>query len=178
MKTKIKQNYFLRNMVDCGIDNIARYLNTADQNYVIMVKGEPIVWAGDKTPVIYGDEAAVQNELAELGALAFDNDEARVKDWAKVLTEFDFLVKYCKDALCEQIAKEIVMVGEFDGTCRIFYPTKTEADIALYVGGDDKVSFHIGDGWGNLSDISDNDFARILEELYHLEIVTPTLYKK
>ena len=153
---KIKTNYFLRNMVDLDITTFAEYLKSSDQNYVILVDDEPIVWAGDNnTPVIYGGEIDVQNELGEIGGLVYDGDEARLQEDYAVLTEFDFLVRFCKDALFEELSKEIKKVGEFDGVCHIFYPTKTEADLALYVGDDDKLSVHIGDGWGNLSDITE-----------------------
>ena len=108
----------------------------------------------------------------------YEDGEAKLAEGYEVLTEFDFLVRFCKDAVCDQIAKEVKKVGEFDGVSRIFYPTKTQADIALYVGDDDNLSIHIGDGWGNINQITDKDFARILGELYNLDLITPLLYKK
>lgn len=99
----IKTNYFLRNMVDLGIATIGEYLKSADQNYVILVNGKPIVW-GDKTPVVCGDEASLQNELSEMQGM--DDDGALKEGW-QVLTEFDFLVKFCKDALLMEIFKDM-----------------------------------------------------------------------
>lgn len=100
----IKTNYFLRNMVDLGIATIGEYFKSADQNYVILCKGKPIVWS-DKTPVIYGDEASVIAELSEQGA--WHGDNSSLKEGWEVLTEFDFLVKFCKEALLKEIFKDI-----------------------------------------------------------------------
>ena len=100
-----KTNYFLRNMVDLGIATIGEYLKSADQNYVILWKGVPIVWGGDMTPVIYGDEASVTAELSEQGAWNGDNSSLK-EDW-EVLTEFDFLVKFCKEAILKEIFKNV-----------------------------------------------------------------------
>lgn len=100
----IKTNYFLRNMVDLGIATIGEYLKSADQNYVILENGTPIVW-GDKTPVVYGDEASVIAELSEQGV--WNGDNSSLKEGWQVLTEFDFLVKFCKDALLTEIFKDM-----------------------------------------------------------------------
>ena len=101
---RFKANYFLRNMVDLGIATLGEYLKSADQNYVILYKGEPNIW-GDDTPVIYGDEAGVIAELSEQGA--WNGDNSSLKEGWEVLTEFDFLVKYCKRAILNEIFKNI-----------------------------------------------------------------------
>ena len=100
----IKTNYFLRDMAELGIATIGEYLKTADQNYIILENGKPIVW-DDKAPVVYGDEASLQNELSELGVWSGDNSS--LKEGWQVLTEFDFLVKFCKDALLTEIFKDM-----------------------------------------------------------------------
>ena len=83
---EFKHNYFLRNMVDLDIKSLAEYLKHSDVNYVIMVNDEPIVFAGDKTPAVFGGEIDVQNELAECGLV---NENFEPKEGGKVITELD-----------------------------------------------------------------------------------------
>lgn len=93
-------------MVDLGIATFGEYLSGADQNYVILYNGEPIIWGGDKSPVIYADEMSVVNELHEQEAYA-DEENGILKDGWKVLTEFDFMVMYCKDAIGKEIGQDV-----------------------------------------------------------------------
>ena len=111
---EIKKNYFLRNMVDLE-KSFAEYLSSADFNYVILEKNIPLVWASDKTPVIYGGEIDVLNELVEIGAFEDENMSILKPDF-KVMTELDFIVTFCLDAVADYIAKKIITYGEFDGT--------------------------------------------------------------
>ena len=112
---KIKTNYFLRNMVDLEITSVAEYLKNSDFNYVILEKNIPIVWASDNTPVIYGGEMDVINELMELEAFV-DIENLILKPGFKVMTEQDFINSYCLDAIKNYIAKKVLCNGEFDGT--------------------------------------------------------------
>ncbi len=110
---ELKKNYFLRNMVDLE-KNLSTYLKDADFNYVILEKNIPLVW-GDKTPVVFGGEMDVINELMELDAFA-DVEKNILKPDFKVLTEQDFIETFCLDAVANYIAKLVISYGNFDGT--------------------------------------------------------------
>ncbi len=115
---EFKHNYFLRNMVDLDIKSLAEYLKHSDVNYVIMVNDEPIVFAGDKTPAVFGGEIDVQNELAECELV---NENFELKEGVKVLTESDFIKQFCMDAIEDWIIKKIIELNNYDGVCYIEY---------------------------------------------------------
>ena len=107
---ELKKNYFLRNMVDVE-KNLSTYLKDADFNYVILEKNIPLVW-GDKTPVVFGGEIDVQNELVELNAL---NENGTLKDDFKVMTELEFIETFCLNEVVNFIKKKTLCDGVFDG---------------------------------------------------------------
>ena len=115
---EFKHNYFLRNMVDLDIKSLAEYLKHSDVNYVIMVNDEPIVFAGDKTPAVFGGEIDVQNELAECELV---NENFELKEGVKVLTESDFIKQFCIDAIEEAIIDLVKKKGDFDNNYYLFY---------------------------------------------------------
>lgn len=111
----IKTNYFLRNMIDLNIDSLSKYLEDADFNYVIVENLDcPIVWVSDRSPVVFGDEAGVMQELYELGLI--DNENVRV------YTEAEFIADFCMDAIAKEIAKLIKEKGFYDGVNFIYQP--------------------------------------------------------
>lgn len=118
---KIKKNYFLRNCVDLA-KSLSDYLTDADNNYVILNLGEPLVW-GDKSPVIFGDEMALLNELGEIGGLSDDGE--RLCPEYEVLTEQDFIYRYCLDGLAEWFKAKAKEIGENDGVCNVIWLDKT-----------------------------------------------------
>lgn len=121
---KIKKNYFLRNMVDLDIHSLAEYLSNADFNYVILEKNIPLVWASDNSPVVYGGEMDVINELMELDAFA-DVEKCILKPEFKVITEQEFIETFCLDEIINYINKQTLCNGEFDGVNMIVYTDNT-----------------------------------------------------
>lgn len=119
MVTKItnefKKDYFVRNLID--VDNsFAKYLADADFNYVIIYKGAVDVWVnvwGDYIPVIYGDESAVMNEIVD--------DNGNIQDGFEVMTEQDFLIYFCLDAIVDYINKKVLNINYFDGVNYILH---------------------------------------------------------
>lgn len=107
---ELKKNYFLRNMVDVE-KNLSTYLKDADFNYVILEKNIPLVW-GDKTPIVFGGEIDVQNELVGLDAL---NENGTLKDDFKVMTELEFIETFCLIEVVNFIKKKTLCDGVFDG---------------------------------------------------------------
>lgn len=116
MKMKIKKNYFLRNCVDLA-KSLSDYLTDADNNYVILNLGEPLVW-GDKSPVIFADEMALLNELEEIGGL---DDKGELKPDFKVMTEQDFIYRYCLDGIADWFKAKAKEIGENDGVCNVIW---------------------------------------------------------
>ena len=108
---ELEKNYFLRNMVDME-KNLSTYLKDAEFNYVILEKNIPLVW-GDKTPVVFGGEIDVQNELVGLDAL---NENGTLKDDFKVMTELEFIETFCLSEVVNYIKKKTLCDGEYDGT--------------------------------------------------------------
>ena len=111
-----KKNYFLRNMIDLG-KTLGEYLTDADENYVILEKGEPLIW-GDRTPVIFGDEMGVLNELGEIGGL---DDNGDLLPNFKVMIEQEFIYKYCLSALEDWFKDKAKKIGEDYGVCHIIW---------------------------------------------------------
>lgn len=107
---ELKKNYFLRNMVDME-KNLSTHLKDAEFNYVILEKNIPLVW-GDKTPVVFGGEDDVQNELVGLDAL---NENGTLKDDFKVMTELEFIETFCLSEVVNFIKKKTLCDGVFDG---------------------------------------------------------------
>lgn len=112
-----KKNYFLRNMIDLE-KTLAEYLTDADNNYVIIDNGDVIVWVGDKSPVVFGDEMGVLNELGEIGGL---DDKGELLPNIKVMTEQEFIYKYCLSALEDWFKDKAKKIGEDDGICHIIW---------------------------------------------------------
>lgn len=111
-----KQNYFLRNMIDLE-KSLAEYLTDADENYVILEKGNPLVW-GDRSPVVFGGEMDVLNELGEIDGL---DDKGELKPYFKVMTEQDFIYEHCLSALEDWFKDKAKEIGENDGVCNVIW---------------------------------------------------------
>lgn len=111
-----KKNYFLRNMIDLG-KTLGEYLTDADENYVVLEKGEPLVW-GDRSPVIFGDEMGVLNELGEIGGL---DDNGDLLPNFKVMIEQEFIYNYCLSALEDWFKAKAKVIGENDGVCNVIW---------------------------------------------------------
>ena len=126
---ELKKNYFLRNMVDLE-KNLSTYLKDADFNYVILEKNIPLVW-GDKTPVVFGGEDDVKNELAELDAL---NEKGTLKDDFKVMTELEFIETFCLNEVVNFIKKKILCDGVFDGANMVVNTDDTFEDMIDILG--------------------------------------------
>ncbi len=116
-----KKNYFLRNMIDLE-KTLGEYLADADENYVILENGEPLIWVGDRTPVIFGDEMGVLNELGEIKGL---DDNGDLLPNFKVMTEQDFIYEHCLSALADWFKDKAKEIGENDGVCNIIWLDKT-----------------------------------------------------
>lgn len=141
---KLKTNYFLTNMIDCNIDCVADYFENAKYNYVIMQNGQPVHWIeedGD-APIIYGDKEDYENELKY--NLDGYNEDGTLKDEFEVMTEWDFLMEYCLDAIISYMIKQIKRENNFDGVCYIHYMNQIvkygkDDIIALYVSNDSEL---------------------------------------
>lgn len=102
---EFKKNYFLANAID-NDKSIPQYVNDADENYVVLWDDEPLVW-GDGSPVIFGSEVDYLNELENCeGYLGKDENDEFINNIV-ILTEQDFLLKYCTEELCEYILKAL-----------------------------------------------------------------------
>ena len=96
--------------------SVGEYLKYTDFNYVIFFKGQVDTWKDDGSPVIYGDEMAVEEEIYLSDG--FD-DNHKMKTDFKVMTEWDFICMYCKDWLSTYLANAIANNddNEYDGNC-------------------------------------------------------------
>lgn len=117
---EFKHNYVERNVVDLEI-SIKKYLEGANVNYVILENGNPLIWGGDKTPVIYGGKNDVFIELKYNCNAYLDEEKEILKEGWSVITELEFLVKYCSDWLEKILIKDIVKRGEKDGNIYRYY---------------------------------------------------------
>lgn len=109
MLESIKSNYFLRNAVDCEC-SLATYFENSPYNYLVLVDGIPLFWAGDYTPVIFG---SIEDAQVEINSYKDD------KYTYSIITEKEYLLNYCMDAIEETLIKHIKEKGEYDGNCHI-----------------------------------------------------------
>lgn len=109
---EFKKNYFLDNIKELGINSLSEYLKNSPYNYVILENNVPLVFASDNAPVIYGGIEDVNEQLNELAG--YKNDA--VKDNFRILTERNFIISFCLDAVADYIAKKVIIHGKFDGT--------------------------------------------------------------
>lgn len=136
--------------------SVGEYLKNTDFNYVIFYKGKVDTWQ-DGSPVIYGDEMEVIGEIHQSNGL--DDNGNITKDF-EVMTEWDFICKYCLDWLITYLANYICNDddNEYDGVCWIHWLDKgfwgainiddgKYTDIlGAYVGEDGALSFSVCDG--------------------------------
>ena len=136
--------------------SVGEYLKYTDFNYVIFFKGKVDTWK-DGSPVIYGDEMEVIGEIQQSNGL--DENGNPTADWS-VMTEWDFICKYCLDWLITYLANYICNNddNEYDGNCWIHWLDKgfwgainlgdgKYTDIlGAYVGADGALSFSVCDG--------------------------------
>ena len=130
--------------------SVGEYLKNADFNYVISHKGKVDTWR-DGNPVIYGGEIDVLNEIGQSNGL--DENGNITKDF-EVMTEWDFICKYCLDWLITYLANSIANNddNEYDGNCWIHWTNGFNNAIKIdsytdilgaYVGYDGALSFLI-----------------------------------
>ena len=136
--------------------SVGEYLKNADFNYVIFYKGKVDAWK-DGSPVIYGDEMSVIAEIEQSNGL--DENGNPTSDWS-VMTEWDFICKYCLDWLVAYLANYICNddSNDYDGICWIHWLDKgfwgvinindgKYTDIlGAYVDEDGALSFSVCDG--------------------------------
>lgn len=118
----IKTNYFLRNMIDLDKFSIADYLMDAEFNYVIIENNVPIVWASDNSPVVLGGEEDTYVELEAIGGL---DDKGNINSHFRIMTELEFIMDFCLDAITEFLYNKVVLLNEFDGTNYLQYFDKS-----------------------------------------------------
>lgn len=117
------ERFTKKNFVEYAADefeiSVAEYLKNTPFNYVIFYKGKVDTW-NDGYPVIYGDEGEVMAEIEKSHGL--DENGKPTADW-DVMTEWDFICKYCFDWLVTYIANNIANNddNEYDGNCWIHY---------------------------------------------------------
>lgn len=145
-----KTNFAEEAASELGV-SVGEYLKNADFNYVIFYKGKVDTWE-DGSPVIYGDEMGVIAEIQQSNGL--DENGNLTADW-NVMTEWDFICKYCLDWLSTYLANYIFNDDstEYDGVCWIHWLDKgfygainidSYTDIlGAYVGEDGALSFLI-----------------------------------
>ena len=145
-----KTNFVEKAASELGV-SVGEYLKNADFNYVIFYKGKVDTWE-DGSPVIYGDEMGVIAEIQQSNGL--DENGNLTADW-NVMTEWDFICKYCLDWLSTYLANYIFNDDstEYDGVCWIHWLDKgfygainidSYTDIlGAYVGEDGALSFLI-----------------------------------
>lgn len=150
-----KTNFVEEASRELGI-SVGEYLKNADFNYVIFYKGKVDTWE-DGSPVIYGDGMGVIAEIEQSNGL--DENGNPTSDWS-VMTEWDFICKYCLDWLVAYLANYICNddSNEYDGVCWIHWLDKgfwgainiddgKYTDIlGAYVDDDGALSFSICDG--------------------------------
>ena len=144
-----KTNFVEEASRELGI-SVGEYLKNADFNYVIFYKGKVDTWK-DGNPVIYGDEMGVIAEIEQSNGL--DENGNPTSDWS-VMTEWDFICKYCLDWLVAYLANYICNdnSNEYDGVCWIHWLNGFNNSINIdsytdilsaYVGEDGTLSFLI-----------------------------------
>ena len=144
-----KTNFVEEASRELGI-SVGEYLKNADFNYVIFYKGKVDAWE-DGSPVIYGDEMGVIAEIQQSNGL--DENGNLTADW-NVMTEWDFICKYCLDWLSTYLANYIRNDNdnEYDGVCWIHWLNGFNNSINIdsytdilgaYVGEDGALSFLI-----------------------------------
>ena len=144
-----KTNFVEKAASELGI-GVGEYLKNADFNYVIFYKGKVDTWE-DGSPVIYGDEMGVIAEIQQSNGL--DENGNLTADW-NVMTEWDFICKYCLDWLSTYLANYIRNDNdnEYDGVCWIHWLNGFNNSINIdsytdilgaYVGEDGALSFLI-----------------------------------
>ena len=144
-----KTNFVEKAACELGI-SVGEYLKNADFNYVIFYKGKVDTWE-DGSPFIYGDEMSVIAEIEQSNGL--DENGNPTSDWS-VMTEWDFICKYCLDWLVAYLANYICNdnSNEYDGVCWIHWLNGFNNSINIdsytdilgaYVGEDGTLSFLI-----------------------------------
>ena len=144
-----KTNFVEKAAIELGV-SVGEYLKNADFNYVIFYKGKVDTWE-DGSPVIYGDEMGVIAEIQQSNGL--DENGNLTADW-NVMTEWDFICKYCLDWLSTYLANYIRNdnSNEYDGVCWIHWLNGFNNSINIdsytdilgaYVGEDGALSFLI-----------------------------------
>ncbi len=145
----IKTNFVEKAASELGV-SVGEYLKNADFNYVIFYKGKVDTWE-DGSPVIYGDEMGVIAEIEQSNGL--DENGNLTADW-NVMTEWDFICKYCLNWLSTYLANYIRNdnSNEYDGVCWIHWLNGFNNSINIdsytdilgaYVGEDGALSFLI-----------------------------------
>lgn len=145
----IKTNFVEKAASELGV-SVGEYLKNADFNYVIFYKGKVDTWE-DGSPVIYGDEMGVIAEIEQSNGL--DENGNLTADW-NVMTEWDFICKYCLNWLSTYLANYIRNdnSNEYDGVCWIHWLNGFNNSINIdsytdilsaYVGEDGTLSFLI-----------------------------------
>lgn len=151
----IKTNFVEEASRELGM-TVGEYLKNSDFNYVIFYEGKVDTWQ-DGSPVVYGDEMEVISEIQNSNG--FNEDGDPTGDWS-VMTEWDFICKYCLDWLSTYLANYICNdnSNEYDGVCWIHWLDKgfwgainiddgKYTDIlGAYVGEDGALSFSVCDG--------------------------------
>lgn len=144
-----KTNFVEKAASELGV-SVGEYLKNADFNYVIFYKGKVDTWE-DGSPVIYGDEMGVIAEIEQSNGL--DENGNLTADW-NVMTEWDFICKYCLNWLSTYLANYIRNdnSNEYDGVCWIHWLNGFNNSINIdsytdilnaYVGEDGTLSFLI-----------------------------------
>ena len=144
-----KTNFVEKAASELGV-SVGEYLKNADFNYVIFYKGKVDTWE-DGSPVIYGDEMGVIAEIQQSNGL--DENGNLTADW-NVMTEWDFICKYCLNWLSTYLANYIRNdnSNEYDGVCWIHWLNGFNNSINIdsytdilsaYVGEDGALSFLI-----------------------------------
>lgn len=144
-----KTNFVEKAASELGV-SVGEYLKNADFNYVIFYKGKVDTWE-DGSPVIYGDEMGVIAEIEQSNGL--DENGNLTADW-NVMTEWDFICKYCLNWLSIYLANYIRNDNdnEYDGVCWIHWLNGFNNSINIdsytdilsaYVGEDGTLSFLI-----------------------------------
>lgn len=111
---EFKHNYFLINMIDLD-KSLSQYLKDSVYNYVIIENNNPLIFAGDKMPIIFGGIEDVEHELLEADLIGNPN--------VNVINERDFIKDYCFDAINDWVKSKTLEYGEYDGNYHILWFT-------------------------------------------------------
>ncbi len=145
----IKTNFVEEESRELGM-TVGEYLKNSDFNYVIFYEGKVDTWQ-DGSPVVYGDAMEVISEIQKSNG--FNEDGDPTGDWS-VMTEWDFICKYCLNWLITYLANYICNNddNEYDGVCWIHWLNGFNNSISIdsytdilgaYVGEDGALSFLI-----------------------------------